>query len=97
MINKWKYPTENVMAEYFSLCEQLEKSGKKSNEDLIEEKELQKNLFGYNINRKEVESFEKCKTINDYLHAFHFYIVNNEKIFHTHFSNSFGAFWRYYI
>ena len=47
------------------------------------EKELQKNLFGYNINRKEVESFEKCKTINDYLHAFHFYIVNNEKIFHS--------------
>ena len=41
MINKWKYPTENVMAEYFSLCEQLEKSGKKCNEDLIEEKELQ--------------------------------------------------------
>ena len=47
------------------------------------EKELQKNLFGYNINRKEVKSFEKCKTINDYLHAFHFYIVNNEKIFHS--------------
>ncbi len=47
------------------------------------DKELQKNLFGYNINRKEVESFEKCKTINDYLHAFHFYIVNNEKIFHS--------------
>lgn len=47
------------------------------------EKGLQKNLFGYNINRKEVESFEKCKTINDYLHAFHFYIVNNEKIFHS--------------
>ena len=47
------------------------------------EKELQKNLFGYNINRKEVESFEKCRTINDYLHAFHFYIVNNEKIFHS--------------
>lgn len=47
------------------------------------EKELQKNLFGYNINRKEVESFEKCKTINEYLHAFHFYIVNNEKIFHS--------------
>lgn len=47
------------------------------------DKELQKNLFGYNINRKEVKSFEKCKTINDYLHAFHFYIVNNEKIFHS--------------
>lgn len=47
------------------------------------EKELQKNLFGYNINRKEVKSFEKCKTINYYLHAFHFYIVNNEKIFHS--------------
>ena len=44
MINKWKYPTENVMAEYFSLREQLEKSGKKCNEDLIEEKELQKKL-----------------------------------------------------
>ena len=44
MINKWKYPTENVMAEYFSLCEQLEKSGKKCNEDLIEEKELQKKV-----------------------------------------------------
>lgn len=47
------------------------------------DKELQKNLFGYNINRKEVKSFEKCKTINDYLHAFYFYIVNNEKIFHS--------------
>lgn len=47
------------------------------------DKELQKNLFGYNINRKEVESFEKCKAINDYLHAFHFYIVNNEKILHS--------------
>lgn len=44
MINKWKFPTENVMTEYFSLREQLEKSGKKCSEDLIEEKELQKKL-----------------------------------------------------
>lgn len=47
------------------------------------EEKLQNDLFGFNVNRKEVESFEKCKTINDYLHAFHFYIVNNEKIFHS--------------
>lgn len=45
------------------------------------EEKLQNDLFGFNVNRKEVESFEKCKTINDYLHAFHFYIVNNENIF----------------
>ena len=44
MINKWKYPTENVMTEYFSLRDQLEKSEIKCNEDLIEEKELQKKL-----------------------------------------------------
>ena len=44
MINKWKYPTENVMTEYFSLRDQLEKSGIKCSEDLIEEKELQKKL-----------------------------------------------------
>ena len=41
---KWEYPTENVMVEYFSLRDQLEKSGIKCNEDLIEEKELQKKL-----------------------------------------------------
>ena len=45
------------------------------------EEKLQNDLFGYNAFREEVESFEKCKTINDYLHAFHFYIVNNENIF----------------
>ena len=44
MINKWKYPTENVMTEYFSLRDQLEKSEIKCNEDLIEEKEFQKKL-----------------------------------------------------
>ena len=44
MINKWKYPTENVMTEYFSLRDQLEKSEIKYNEDLIEEKEFQKKL-----------------------------------------------------
>ena len=44
MINKWKYPTENVMEKYFSMREQLEKIGKKCNEDLIEENELQKKL-----------------------------------------------------
>ena len=44
MINKWKFPTENVMEIYFSMREQFEKSGKKCNEDLIEEKELQKKL-----------------------------------------------------
>ena len=46
MINKWKYPTENVMTEYFSLRDQLEKNEIKCNEDLIEEKEFQKKFFG---------------------------------------------------
>lgn len=44
MKNRWNFPTENVMDIYFSLREQLEKSGKKCNEDLIEEKELIKKL-----------------------------------------------------
>ena len=43
-MNKWKYPTENVMDEYFSLRDQFEKSAIKCSEDLIEEKELQKKL-----------------------------------------------------
>ena len=30
MINKWKYPTENVMEKYFSMREQLEKKLGKS-------------------------------------------------------------------
>ena len=29
MINKWKYPTENVMEKYFSMREQLEKNWEK--------------------------------------------------------------------
>ena len=44
MINKWEFPTENVMDVYFSLREQMEKSRKKIDEDLIQEKELQKKL-----------------------------------------------------
>ena len=44
MKNKWKFPTENVMEKYFSMCEQLEKSRKKIDEDLIQEKELLKKL-----------------------------------------------------
>ena len=42
MINKWKYPTENVMAEYFSLCEQLEKSGKSVMKTLLKKKNFKK-------------------------------------------------------
>ena len=44
MKNIWKYPTENVMEKYFSMREQMEKSRKKYDEDIIEEKELQKKL-----------------------------------------------------
>ena len=50
---KWEYPTENVMTEYFSLRDQVEKSGIKCNEDLIEEKELQKKLEEIKQRREE--------------------------------------------
>ena len=53
MMNKWEYPTENVMTEYFSLRDQLEKSEIKCNEDLIEEKELQKKLEEIKQRREE--------------------------------------------
>lgn len=53
MMNKWKYPTENVMNEYFSLRDQLEKSKIKYSEDLIEEKELQKKLEEIKQRREE--------------------------------------------
>lgn len=53
MMHKWEYPTENVMTEYFSLLDQLEKSGTKCNEDLIEEKELQKKLEEIKQRREE--------------------------------------------
>ena len=50
---KWEYPTENVMNEYFSLRDQLEKSGLKCNEDLIKEKELKKKLEEIKQRREE--------------------------------------------
>lgn len=46
------------------------------------QEEFEKNLFGYNINKNEIFIIKKCKTINDYLHAFHFYMVNDEKFYH---------------
>ena len=53
MRDKWEYPTENVMTEYFSLRDQVEKSKIKCNEDLIEEKELQKKLEEIKQRREE--------------------------------------------
>ena len=53
MMNKWEYPTENVMTEYFSLRDQLEKNEIKCNEDLIEEKEFQKKLEEIKQRREE--------------------------------------------
>ena len=50
---KWEFPTENVMNEYFSLRDQVEKSGIKCNEDLIEEKELKKRLEEIKQRREE--------------------------------------------
>ena len=50
---KWEFPTENVMTEYFSLRDQVEKSGIKCNEDLIEEKELKKRLEEIKQRREE--------------------------------------------
>ena len=50
---KWEYPTENVMAEYFFLRDQLEKSEIQCNEDLIEEKKLQKKLEEIKQRREE--------------------------------------------
>lgn len=44
MVNRWKFPTENVMQKYFSMCEQLEKIERKCNDELIQEKELIKKL-----------------------------------------------------
>ena len=50
---KWEYPTENVMTEYFSLRDQLEKSGIKCSEDLIEKNKLQKKLEEIKQRREE--------------------------------------------
>lgn len=46
------------------------------------QEKLEKNLFAYNSNRNDIFVMEKCKTINDYLHAFHFYVVNDEDFYH---------------
>ena len=57
-MNKWKYPTENVMDEYFSLRDQFEKSAIKCSEDLKEEKELKKKLEEIKQRREEFRLLE---------------------------------------
>lgn len=42
---------------------------------------LQENFYGASINRNERLVFSKCNTINDILHALHFYVVNNEQYY----------------
>lgn len=39
------------------------------------------NFFGYSGSKNELDVMQKCNTINDMLHAFHFYLVNNEKFY----------------
>lgn len=44
-------------------------------------KEINENFYGYSVNRKEYEVLSKCNTVNDMLHAFHSYLVNNEDFY----------------
>lgn len=44
---------------------------------------LEENFYAYNANRNEYKVFMECKSINDYLHAFHFYVINNDDLYHT--------------
>ena len=44
MRNKWNYPVENIIDEFLSLREQMEKIEEECKKDLIQEKELKKKL-----------------------------------------------------
>lgn len=44
-------------------------------------KKINDNFYGYSVDRKEVDVLSSCNTINDMLHAFHSYLVNNEKFY----------------
>ena len=78
MMNKWEYPTENVMTEYFSLRDQLEKSEIKYNEDLIEEKEFQKKLEEIKQRR---EAFRLLSVkFGDLKHIIEIKSINNESL-----------------
>ena len=45
------------------------------------DKSLGKNFYGYKGDRKEMAVFDELNTVNDMLHAFHFYLINNEDFY----------------
>ena len=44
-------------------------------------KSISDNFYGYSIDRKEKEVLSSCNTVNDMLHAFHSYLVNNDNFY----------------